>query len=100
QQLTPAQPASRGQKMRPTGRRGGDAHRRDFALSISDASAAISSSRTPASTWSREADAAGTGAGVVARGQERPVTKSWGRLVLRKMGVGVSGCLNQAPASS
>ena len=40
-----------------------------------------------------------TGSGIASRGQEKPVRKSCGRLVPRKMSVGVSGCLNQAPTA-
>src|SRR5215471_17316246 len=43
--------------------------------------------------------AASTGLGIASRGQEKPATKSCGRLVPRKMSVGVSGCLNQAPTA-
>src|SRR5262249_30101038 len=43
--------------------------------------------------------AAHTGPGIASRGQEKPVRKSCGRLVPRKMSVGVSGCLNQAPTA-
>ena len=40
-----------------------------------------------------------TGSGIASRGQEKPVRKNCGRLVPRKMSVGVSGCLNQAPTA-
>ena len=37
--------------------------------------------------------------GIASRGQANPVRKNCGRLVARKMSVGVSGRLNQAPAA-
>ncbi len=36
---------------------------------------------------------------MASRGHENPARKSCGRLVPRKISVGVSGCLNQAPAA-
>ena len=45
------------------------------------------------------ADGLDAASGIASRGQEKPVRKSCGRLVPRKISVGVSGYLNQAPAA-